>query len=85
MNKVNCTNPIYLESSLKDIDNEDDVNPVLKCDLYLLLQHYPSWMMINFYFHEVIGFDVVDSIKGQIGTIKYINDNTAQTLDCNRI
>ena len=69
-----------LRVKFEDIDNEDDVNPVLKCDLYLPLTALPKLDDDQFYFHEVIGFDVVDSIKGQIGTIKYINDNTAQTL-----
>ena len=69
-----------LRVKFEDIDNENDVNSLLKCDLYLPLTALPKLDDDQFYFHEVIGFDVVDSIKGQIGTIKYINDNTAQTL-----
>ena len=69
-----------LRVKFEDIDNENDVNSLLKCDLYLPLSALPKLNDDQFYFHEVIGFDVVDSIKGLIGTIKYINDNTAQTL-----
>ena len=69
-----------LRVKFEDIDNENDVNSLLKCDLYLPLTALPKLDDDQFYFHEVIGFDVVDSIKGLIGTIKYINDNTAQTL-----
>ena len=69
-----------LRVKFEDIDNENDVNSLLKCDLYLPLSALPKLNYDQFYFHEVIGFDVVDSIKGLIGTIKYINDNTAQTL-----
>ena len=69
-----------LRVKFEDIDNENDVNSLLKCDLYLPLTALPKLDDDQFYFHEVIGFDVVDSIKGLVGTIKYINDNTAQTL-----
>lgn len=69
-----------LRVKFEDIDNENDVNSLLKCDLYLPLTALPKLDDDQFYFHEVIGFDVIDSIKGLIGTIKYINDNTAQTL-----
>ena len=69
-----------LRVKFEDIDNENDVNSLLKCDLYLPLTALPKLNDDQFYFHEVIGFEVVDSIKGLIGTIKYINDNTAQTL-----
>ena len=69
-----------LRVKFEDIDNENDVNSLLKCDLYLPLTALPMLNDDQFYFHEVIGFKVVDNIKGLIGTIKYINDNTAQTL-----
>ena len=69
-----------LRVKFEDIDNEDDVNSLLKCDLYLPLTALPKLNDDQFYFHEVIGFEVVDSNKGLIGTITYINDNTAQTL-----
>lgn len=69
-----------LRVKFEDIDDENDVNSLLKCDLYLPLTALPKLDDDQFYFHEVIGFDVVDSIKGLVGTIKYINDNTAQTL-----
>lgn len=69
-----------LRVKFEDIDNEDDVNSLIKCDLYLPLTTLPELNEDQFYFHEVIGFEVIDSIKGLIGTITYINDNTAQTL-----
>ena len=39
----------------------------------------------KFYFHEVIGFTVVDSSFGEVGTLVHINDKAAQPLfeiDC---
>ena len=69
-----------LRVKLEDIENEDDVNSLLKCDLYLPLSVLPELNDNQFYFHEVIGFEVIDSIKGLVGNITYINDNTTQTL-----
>ena len=34
----------------------------------------------KFYYHEVIGFSVQDSVHGHIGIIKGVNDSTAQAL-----
>jgi 16S rRNA processing protein RimM len=34
----------------------------------------------KFYFHEVIGFTVVDANFGEVGTIVHINDKAAQPL-----
>jgi 16S rRNA processing protein RimM len=34
----------------------------------------------KFYFHEVIGFQLIDENFGVVGTIKGINDSTSQAL-----
>ena len=34
----------------------------------------------QFYFHEVIGFDVVDAHHGPIGKLVNINDNVSQAM-----
>ncbi|MCR4658964.1 MAG: ribosome maturation factor RimM [Bacteroidales bacterium] len=39
-------------------------------DMYLPLSQLPKLTGNKFYFHEVIGFNVVDSAYGDIGTIK---------------
>ncbi|MBR1627616.1 MAG: 16S rRNA processing protein RimM [Bacteroidales bacterium] len=55
-------------------------------EMYLPLEFLPKLEGNQFYFHEVIGFEVIDKQKGSIGTLKEIIDNTTQPLmsiDCN--
>jgi len=49
-------------------------------DLYLPLDLLPKLTGNQFYFHEVTGFTVVDSEKGDIGTIQTIIEYPAQPL-----
>lgn len=49
-------------------------------DLYLPLSLLPELTGNQFYFHEVVGFTVVDSVYGDIGTIQQVIDYPAQPL-----
>jgi 16S rRNA processing protein RimM len=83
--------PFFLESSqlhksnllrlkFEDVDTEGDADALIKSDLYLPLEFLPKLEGDKFYFHEVIGFKVIDKNYGSVGTIKAINDSTAQAL-----
>ena len=49
-------------------------------DLYLPLSMLPKLTGNRFYFHEVVGFSVIDSEKGDIGTLRQVIDYPAQPL-----
>ncbi len=49
-------------------------------DLYLPLKVLPKLTGNKFYFHEVIGFDVIDTTYGNIGKIDKILDYPAQPI-----
>lgn len=51
-----------------DIDG-DEIKSFMKTELYLPITALPPLTGNKFYFHEVIGFHVIDSVKGNIGTI----------------
>lgn len=83
--------PFFVESSqlhksellrikFEDVDNEQDADALLKCDLYLPLELLPELGEDKFYFHEIIGFTVEDVNFGNVGIIKSVNDATAQAL-----
>ena len=44
------------------------------------LDRLPKLEGNKFYFHEVIGFNVIDEEKGNIGTIREIYDNMTQPI-----
>ena len=49
-----------------DVDGEAAKN-LVKAELYLPLSFLPPLTGNKFYFHEVIGFEVIDKTKGNIG------------------
>jgi len=49
-----------------DVDGED-AKSLVKSELYLPLTFLPPLTGNKFYFHEVIGFEVIDKEKGNIG------------------
>jgi 16S rRNA processing protein RimM len=57
-----------------------EANALVGCDLYLPLDVLPQLDGNRFYYHEVIGWRVVDSVKGDIGTIASVIDYPAQAL-----
>jgi len=49
-----------------DMDGET-AKKIVKAELYLPLSFLPPLTGNKFYFHEVIGFDIIDKTKGNIG------------------
>ena len=58
----------------------DEAHALAGHDLYLPLDLLPKLTGNHFYFHEVIGFRVVDSQHGDIGTLQSIIEYPAQPL-----
>ena len=69
-----------LRLKFEDVDNESDADALIKSELYLPLELLPKLEGNKFYYHEIIGFKVVDETFGHVGIIKGINDSTAQAL-----
>jgi 16S rRNA processing protein RimM len=83
--------PFFIESSqlhksdllrikFEDVNTEADADALIKAELYLPLAALPKLSGNKFYFHEVIGFQIIDENFGPTGTIVSINDTTAQAL-----
>ena len=69
-----------LRLKFEDVTNEADADALMKCDLYLPLDSLPKLEGTKFYFHEIIGFQLNDENFGAVGTVKGVNDSTAQAL-----
>jgi len=83
--------PFFIEKSLlqkgnqlrilfEDMNSEEDANNIIGAKVYLPLQLLPKLSEDKFYYHEIIGFKVVDENYGDVGIIIGINDSSAQPL-----
>lgn len=70
----------FLRVQFEDVDSEQEADSIIGCEVYLPLSMLPKLTGNKFYFHEVIGFEVIDQRLGNIGKIVSINDSTAQPL-----
>jgi 16S rRNA processing protein RimM len=70
----------FLRTQFEDVDNEEEADRILGCDVYLPLSMLPKLEGNKFYFHEVIGFEIEDQRLGVFGKIVSINDTSAQPL-----
>ncbi len=69
-----------LRVRFEEVANEADADRIMGSEVYLPLKFLPKLTGNKFYYHEVIGFSLQDSLHGNIGIIQSINDTTAQAL-----
>lgn len=69
-----------LRVKFEDVDTEEDADDLMKAEVFLPLTLLPKLEGNQFYYHEVIGFTMIDSIYGTVGKVTGINDSTAQAL-----
>jgi 16S rRNA processing protein RimM len=65
---------------LEDVDDEEQALSLVGSNLYLPVKFLPPLTGNNFYYHEVIGFEVWDLEYGKIGNISYVYDQGSQAL-----
>jgi 16S rRNA processing protein RimM len=71
---------LLLRVKFEDVDDEPMADSLMKRELYMPLSALPKLEGNQFYFHEVIGFEIIDTEYGSVGTITGINDSTSQAL-----
>jgi len=69
-----------LRTKFEGVDTEADADSILKSGVYLPLTMLPELTGNQFYYHEVIGFQLEDVNYGVVGEIVGVNDKTAQPL-----
>ena len=69
-----------LRIDFEEVKTESDADRIMGCEIYLPLALLPKLTGDKFYFHEIIGFTLIDSIHGDIGKVQSVNDSTAQAL-----
>lgn len=69
-----------LRVSFEDVTDEAGADVLLKKKVFLPLDMLPKLTGNQFYFHEIIGFGVIDKQHGDIGKVTRVNDTAAQAL-----
>jgi len=65
---------------LEDVDSIEQAQDILHSDLYLPLSYLPPLSGNKFYYHEIIGFSVIDQQHGSIGHVKGVVDLSHQAV-----
>lgn len=73
------TNNKFL-AKFEDFDHIDEATSMVGLELYLPLQDLPELEEDQYYFHDLIGFKVIDDIHGELGEVKVIYDLETQEL-----
>lgn len=69
-----------LRIDFEDVKDEEAADRILGAELYLPLSLLPKLEGNKFYYHEIIGFTMEDSVHGDIGVVTGVNDTTSQAL-----
>ena len=69
-----------LRVAFEDVTDESEAEILLKKKVFLPLDILPKLTGNQFYFHEIIGFAVIDKQYGNIGKVTGVNDTAAQAL-----
>ena len=64
----------------EDVKNESEAMELINYEIFLPMEELPKLEGKKFYYHEVIGFKVIDINHGEIGEITHINDQSPQHL-----
>ncbi|WP_060872829.1 ribosome maturation factor RimM [Myroides odoratus] len=70
----------FLRVKFEDCQSEEDADRIIGSELYLPLNLLPPLEGNKFYYHEVEGFEVIDTTLGSVGTLIRINDSNYQVL-----
>ncbi len=69
-----------LRIDFEEVGSEGEADRILGAEVYLPLDQLPALSGNKFYYHEVIGFRLMDKVYGDIGRIVSVNDSAAQAL-----
>jgi len=78
--KSSLSKSTMLRVHFEDVNSEEEADFIMKSGIYLPLDLLPKLEGDQFYFHEIIGFRIIDTKHGDVGELMYINDKAAQPM-----
>lgn len=80
IDKLSLHKSSLLRVKFEEVVNEADADALLGAELFLPLSLLPKLSGTKFYYHEIIGFNVIDVNFGNLGRVAGVNDSTPQHL-----
>ena len=59
----------FARVKFEDVDDDTFANSLVKCPLYLPIEQLPELEEDQFYFHEIVGYKVIDEKEGEVGSV----------------
>ncbi|MBT8185711.1 MAG: ribosome maturation factor RimM [Eudoraea sp.] len=69
-----------LRIQFEEVKDENTADRLMGAELYLPLSLLPELSGNQFYYHEIIGFELLDARHGNIGVVTAVNDAASQAL-----
>lgn len=81
IDSVTATNKAnQIRVKIEDIESEEQAQRILKKKVMLPLTELPDLEDDQFYYHEVIGYKLIDKTEGVVGEVVEILENPSNTL-----
>lgn len=78
--QTHLNNDGSLRIKIDDVNTVEQAKELVAKEIYLPLTQLPPLTGNKFYYHEVIGFEVIDTEKGNIGKISNVLDHPTQAI-----
>ncbi len=69
---IKITNSGFTNFKLEDIETNEQAKELIKCGIYLPNQFLAKLEEDQFYYHEIVGYQLIDNASEQTATIKQV-------------
>lgn len=76
----NVQNNQLLRCKLEGVEGQAEAKSLVGKSLYLPIEALPKLEGNQFYFHEIVGFEVIDEVHGRLGTVDKVLEFSTSNL-----
>lgn len=80
LDKAEIQNNDLLRCKFEGLDDQSTAKSLVGKSLYLLEENLPPLKENQFYFHEIIGYKIIDQEKGELGKIEKVLEYSTSNL-----
>ena len=80
LEKAEIQNNDLLRCKIEGVDDQTSAKSLVGTSLYLLQENLPKLKADQFYFHEIIGFTIIDKDRGELGKVEKVLEYSTSNL-----